>query len=104
MAARNEAERLDVPFLGEVPLDMAIRENSDDGRPLVAFAPDGPHAKAYRDIAARVRAALQGESRAAPKISSRRDRERRVRHGCRLRPACIEDAADDADGFTLQKP
>jgi hypothetical protein len=35
---------------------------------VVAIAPDGPHAQAYRDIAARVRAALQGESRAAPKI------------------------------------
>jgi ATP-binding protein involved in chromosome partitioning len=66
--ARHEAERLNVGFLGEVPLDMAIRENSDAGTPVVAIAPDGPHAKAYRDIAARVREALQGESRAAPKI------------------------------------
>jgi ATP-binding protein involved in chromosome partitioning len=66
--ARHEAERLNVRFLGEVPLDMAIRENSDAGTPVVAIAPDGPHAKAYRDIAARVREALQGESRAAPKI------------------------------------
>jgi ATP-binding protein involved in chromosome partitioning len=66
--ARHEAERLNVRFLGEVPLDMAIRENSDAGTPVVAIAPDGPHAKAYRDIAAHVREALQGESRAAPKI------------------------------------
>jgi ATP-binding protein involved in chromosome partitioning len=66
--ARHEAERLDVPFLGEVPLDMTIRENSDAGRPVVAVAPDGPHAKSYRDIAARVREQLAGESRAAPKI------------------------------------
>ena len=34
--ARHEAERLGVPFLGEVPLDMAIRENSDAGTPVVA--------------------------------------------------------------------
>jgi ATP-binding protein involved in chromosome partitioning len=66
--ARHEAERLGVPFLGEVPLDMAIRENSDAGKPVVASAPDGPHAKAYRDIAARVRDGLQGASRPAPKI------------------------------------
>jgi ATP-binding protein involved in chromosome partitioning len=66
--ARHEAERLNVPFLGEVPLDMAIRENSDAGTPVVAIAPDGPHAAAYRAIATRVREALQGESRAAPKI------------------------------------
>src|SRR3984885_14570563 len=66
--ARHEAERLNVPFLGEVPLDMAIRENSDAGTPVVAIAPDGPHAAAYRGIAARVRDGLQGASRPAPKI------------------------------------
>jgi len=66
--ARREAERLDVPFLGEVPLDMTIRENSDAGLPVVAVTPDGPHAKCYRDIAARVREALQGAGRPAPRI------------------------------------
>jgi ATP-binding protein involved in chromosome partitioning len=66
--ARAEAERLGVPFLGEVPLDMVIREKSDAGQPVVATAPDGPHAKAYRDIAARVRDGLAGASRQAPKI------------------------------------
>jgi ATP-binding protein involved in chromosome partitioning len=66
--ARHEAERLGVPFLGEVPLDIAIRENSDAGKPVVATMPDGPHAKAYRDIAARVRDGLAGASRPAPKI------------------------------------
>jgi ATP-binding protein involved in chromosome partitioning len=66
--ARHEAERLDVPFLGEVPLDMEIREKSDAGLPVVAIAPDGPHAKIYRDIAARVRSGLAGASRPAPKI------------------------------------
>ena len=58
--ARHEAERLDVPFLGEVPLHMAIREKSDAGLPVVATEPDGPHAAAYRDIAAKVRDQLQG--------------------------------------------
>jgi ATP-binding protein involved in chromosome partitioning len=66
--ARAEAERLDVPFLGEVPLDMEIREKSDAGLPVVATAPDGEHAKIYRDIAARVRDGLAGASRPAPKI------------------------------------
>jgi ATP-binding protein involved in chromosome partitioning len=67
--ARREAERLAVPFLGEVPLDMAIRETSDSGRPVVATAPEGPHAKAYREIAGRVRDQLGGATvRAAPKI------------------------------------
>ena len=66
--ARAEAERLGVPFLGEVPLHMDIREKSDSGQPVVATVPDGPHAQAYRDIAARVRDGLQVASRPAPKI------------------------------------
>ncbi len=68
--ARQEAERLGVPFLGEVPLHMAIREKSDAGLPVVATEPDGPHARIYRDIAAKVRDQLQGGAagRAAPKI------------------------------------
>jgi ATP-binding protein involved in chromosome partitioning len=66
--ARREAERLDVPFLGEVPLDMIIREKSDAGLPVVATAPDSPQAQSYRDIAARVRDSLQVAGRPAPKI------------------------------------
>ncbi len=66
--ARAEAERLAVPFLGEVPLDMEIREKSDSGQPVVAVAPDGALAKIYRDIAARVRDEIASASRAAPKI------------------------------------
>ncbi len=69
--ARHEAERLGVPFLGEVPLHMTIREKSDSGLPVVATEPDGPHAKIYRDIAARVLEQIKGgaaSGRVAPKI------------------------------------
>src|SRR5690349_15403913 len=66
--ARHEAERLGVPFLGEVPLHMSIREKSDSGLPVVATDPDGDHARIYRDIAARVRDGLKSGGRAAPKI------------------------------------
>ena len=67
--ARHEAERLGVPFLGEVPLTMAIRETSDAGRPVVAVDPDGPQALIYRDIAKKVWDGLSGAvTRAAPKI------------------------------------
>jgi ATP-binding protein involved in chromosome partitioning len=51
--ARREAEKLGVPFLGEVPLVMAIRETSDAGTPIVVAEPDGPSAAAYREIAGR---------------------------------------------------
>jgi ATP-binding protein involved in chromosome partitioning len=68
--AQHEAERLGVPFLGAVPLDMTIRETSDAGLPVVATQPDGPHARVYRDIAQKLRDALAGPGtvRAAPRI------------------------------------
>ena len=68
--ARHEAEKLGVPFLGEVPLHLDIRTHSDDGDPIVAAKPDSEHARIYRDIAQRVWAALEGgeQSRPAPRI------------------------------------
>lgn len=68
--ARHEAERLKVPFLGEVPLNIAIRETSDAGRPVVATDPGSAHAQIYRDIAARVWDGLTsgGQPRSAPRI------------------------------------
>jgi ATP-binding protein involved in chromosome partitioning len=68
--AHAEADRLGVPFLGEVPLHMTIREKSDAGLPVVATEPDGPHAKIYRDIAAKVleQIKLAGRGPGAPKI------------------------------------
>ena len=66
--ARREAERHGVPFLGEVPLHMTIREKSDAGLPVVATEPEGAHAAAYRSIAAGVRDQLRGGGRAAPRI------------------------------------
>jgi ATP-binding protein involved in chromosome partitioning len=49
--AQAAASRMGMPFLGEVPLVMTIRETSDTGRPVVATAPNGPEAAAYREIA-----------------------------------------------------
>jgi ATP-binding protein involved in chromosome partitioning len=67
--ARAEAERLGCDFLGEIPLDMAIRVTSDSGQPIVIDQPDSPHAEAYRAIATAIAAKLAGEpTRAAPQI------------------------------------
>ena len=67
--ARREAERIGVPFLGEVPLTMGIRETSDAGTPLVAAEPDGVVAGIYREIAAKVWAqVVNTPQRAAPAI------------------------------------
>jgi ATP-binding protein involved in chromosome partitioning len=63
--ARHEAERLGVPFLGEIPLHMSIRSTSDAGTPVVASEPEGPHAAIYRAIAAKVRDQLKGAIAAA---------------------------------------
>jgi ATP-binding protein involved in chromosome partitioning len=63
--ARLEAERLGVPFLGEIPLHMSIRATSDSGTPVVESEPDGPHAAIYRAIGAKVRDQLQGAIAAA---------------------------------------
>ncbi|HRP80002.1 MAG TPA: iron-sulfur cluster carrier protein ApbC [Aquamicrobium sp.] len=63
--ARREAERLGVPFLGEVPLTMDVRETSDAGTPVVVSAPDGAQAQAYRAIAAKVQERIAAEQAAA---------------------------------------
>jgi ATP-binding protein involved in chromosome partitioning len=63
--ARHEAERLGVPFLGEIPLHMSIRATSDSGTPVVESEPHGPHAAIYRAIGANVRDQLQGVIAAA---------------------------------------
>jgi ATP-binding protein involved in chromosome partitioning len=71
--ARREAERLGTDFLGEIPIDLAIRETSDEGRPIVVSQPDSPYSRTFRDIAARVWQKVSGEAeaparRAAPRI------------------------------------
>ncbi len=57
--ARREAERLGMEFLGEVPLDIRIRETSDEGHPIVIAEPDSPHSAAYRAIAEKVWANIE---------------------------------------------
>jgi ATP-binding protein involved in chromosome partitioning len=69
--AKEESAKLGVPFLGEVPLTMAVRETSDTGKPVVVSDPSSPVAEAYREIAAAAWAELerhQGADRAPPKI------------------------------------
>jgi ATP-binding protein involved in chromosome partitioning len=68
--ARLEAETRGIPFLGEIPLDLHIRETSDDGRPIVAIEPDSVHAKHYIGIAREIwtTIAAGAASRPAPRI------------------------------------
>jgi ATP-binding protein involved in chromosome partitioning len=53
--ARTEAARLGAPFLGEVPIDIALRQGGDDGRPLVATEPESATARLFMGIARRLR-------------------------------------------------
>jgi ATP-binding protein involved in chromosome partitioning len=83
--ARNEAEKLGIPFLGGVPLHMDIRATSDEGQPIVASSPDSVHAQIYRDIAAKAWSELQESS------------------GARLRAAKLEIAPGGAElGVTFE--
>ncbi|HEX6979809.1 MAG TPA: iron-sulfur cluster carrier protein ApbC [Alphaproteobacteria bacterium] len=68
--ARREAERLGTEFLGELPLDIVIRETSDSGRPIAVSDPESEHGRAYRRIADRVwdKLSQQAGTRPAPKI------------------------------------
>lgn len=68
--AKNEAEKLGIPFLGGVPLHMDIRAKSDAGQPIVASDPDSQHAGIYREIADKVWTSISASgSKAAPKIT-----------------------------------
>jgi ATP-binding protein involved in chromosome partitioning len=48
---RRLAERLDVPFLGSIPLDPAVRISGDEGTPMALVAPDSPAGRALAAIA-----------------------------------------------------
>jgi ATP-binding protein involved in chromosome partitioning len=70
--AHQEADKLGVEFLGEVPLHMDIREKSDSGHPVVVSDPEGPHARVFIDIARKCWDEIERHrglsGRAAPKI------------------------------------
>jgi ATP-binding protein involved in chromosome partitioning len=64
--ARQEAERLGTEFLGEVPLDLKIRETSDGGTPITISDPDNPYALVFRQMAARIWQKVSGEDARHP--------------------------------------
>ncbi len=58
------AKQLGVPLMGEIPLDSAVREGGDAGRPVVLTHPDSAASKAFRQTAERLRAAVPVAARA----------------------------------------
>jgi len=63
---QRAATELGIPFLGEVPLDVAIRTQSDIGKPIVIAQPDAPSARTLRQIAERVAAQVSIRTFEAP--------------------------------------
>jgi ATP-binding protein involved in chromosome partitioning len=66
--ARAAAEKFAIRFLGEVPLDLAIREGGDRGLPVVAGAPDSPQAAAFVTVAKNVAGAVSTQVVKAPRL------------------------------------
>jgi ATP-binding protein involved in chromosome partitioning len=69
---RREAEKMGTELLGEIPLDIVIRETSDGGHPVVVSHPDSEHAKVYLSIAeqvwSKIASADASAARKAPSI------------------------------------
>lgn len=96
--ARDEAERLGVPFLGGVPLHMDIRVLSDSGRPVTVTAPESLHAQIYRELAAKAWSELeaaQGSRTKPPELTP-------VEDGRMLRVAFENQAAFDLSAEMLR--
>jgi ATP-binding protein involved in chromosome partitioning len=75
--ARTEAQKLGVPFLGEVPLHMDIRVNSDSGKPVVASMPESAHAQIFRELSAKAWSELeaaQGQRIKPPQLDASPER------------------------------
>ena len=67
--AEAEAKKLNLPFLGKIPLEMEIRANADAGTPIVVSQPSSPHSAVYHDIAKAVMDNVDANNRQAPKIT-----------------------------------
>jgi ATP-binding protein involved in chromosome partitioning len=66
--ARLAAERMGIRFLGEIPLDLAVRQGGDAGVPVVEALPDGPQAKAFVAMAGQVAGAISVQVMKAPRL------------------------------------
>lgn len=56
------AEMFQVPFLGEVPLDLKVRVAGDEGKPVVMAHPESPEANAFMDVAKRIAGRISQEN------------------------------------------
>lgn len=61
---RKAAQLNEVPFLGEIPMEPALRRGGDEGRPILTIDPNAPSAGVFRRVAGEMRAALVGSGAA----------------------------------------
>ncbi|HET6921881.1 MAG TPA: Mrp/NBP35 family ATP-binding protein [Anaeromyxobacteraceae bacterium] len=66
--ARKAADKMGIRFLGEIPIDLAIRQAGDEGVPVVAGAPESPQARAFLEVAGQVAAAVSVQVMKAPRL------------------------------------
>ncbi len=66
--ARTAAERMGIRFLGEIPIDLAIREGGDKGVPVCSGAPESSQARAFFDMARNVAGAVSQQVMKAPRL------------------------------------
>jgi ATP-binding protein involved in chromosome partitioning len=66
--ARAAAEKLGIRFLGEIPIDLAIRQGGDEGVPVTSGQPDGPQASAFFSVARNVAGAVSTQVVKAPRL------------------------------------
>ncbi|MFP2958086.1 iron-sulfur cluster carrier protein ApbC [Myxococcus sp. 1LA] len=59
---RKAAQMFGIPFLGEIPLDLKVRESGDSGVPVVVGAKDSPEAKAFQDVARNIAGRVSAQS------------------------------------------
>ena len=65
---RKASEKMGIRFLGDVPLDLAIREGGDNGVPIVVGQPDSPQAAAFFAVARNVAGAVSTQILKAPRL------------------------------------
>ena len=66
--AQKEAAKLNIPFLGEIPLEITIRQTSDSGEPIITSDPENKHAKTYFKIAQKIWGNLTNQEVTRPQI------------------------------------
>ena len=66
--AKAEAQKLGVPFLNEIPLDISLRTSSDDGNPIVHKEPNSIISQKYMEIGSQIIKTIELNEKSSPKI------------------------------------